>query len=209
MNNNENIRKCFREPIPQISQAAQYLEEAVSAYFAGQMEEAGRLIRLADMPAIREWTDSIWGSSSPYVQYRPSVDSIPLILTQDRVKARMPSSAIKAELHKRDGYHCRFCGIPVIRKEVRVKMMKLFPNSVSWTNRNTGQHAAFQAMWAQYDHILPHARGGTNELDNMVITCAPCNFGRMNYTLDEVGIAHPDLSLPVVSSWSGLERILK
>ena len=62
------------------------------------------------------------------------------------------------------------------------------------------------AMWAQYDHILPYARGGTSNLDNIVVACAPCNFGRMNYTLEEVGLTDPRLREPVRSTWGGLEN---
>ena len=46
-------------------------------------------------------------------------------------------------------------------------------------------------MWAQYDHLVPHARRGTNELGNLVITCAPCNFGRMEHCLEDVGLIDP------------------
>jgi 5-methylcytosine-specific restriction endonuclease McrA len=60
-------------------------------------------------------------------------------------------------------------------------------------------------MWLQYDHLLPYARGGNNDLDNIVITCAPCQFGRMNYTLEEVGLIDPRKRGPVRSSWGGLE----
>lgn len=61
-------------------------------------------------------------------------------------------------------------------------------------------------MWAQYDHLLPHAKGGTNELNNMVLTCAPCNFARMDYTLEEVGITNPLDREPLESDWDGLEN---
>lgn len=53
------------------------------------------------------------------------------------------------------------------------------------------QRAAFLCMWLQYDHILPHSRGGENTLDNIVVTCAPCNFSRMESTLDEAQLLHP------------------
>ena len=98
-----------------------------------------------------------------------------------RALARMPTAAEKALLHQRDGHHCRFCGIPVIRAEVRKRMKAAYPQALSWATRNTECHAAFQAMWAQYDHVVPFNRGGLNDLENLVITCAPCNFGRMQY----------------------------
>jgi hypothetical protein len=39
-----------------------------------------------------------------------------------------------------------------------------YPNALTWGTKNTDQHAAFQAMWAQYDHIIPHGRDGTNDV---------------------------------------------
>ncbi|MGB8354796.1 MAG: hypothetical protein WCD79_12955 [Chthoniobacteraceae bacterium] len=63
----ESDRPCLREPIPEILDAARYLDAAVSAHLAGRSDLAGALICLADMPAIREWTESLWGTGSPYV----------------------------------------------------------------------------------------------------------------------------------------------
>uniref|UniRef100_B8HMF3 HNH endonuclease n=1 Tax=Cyanothece sp. (strain PCC 7425 / ATCC 29141) TaxID=395961 RepID=B8HMF3_CYAP4 len=200
-------RYCLREPIPEIAEAAALLNEAVNAHLAGNSQLAEKLIRQADMPLIRDWTESIWGSKSPYIQYRVVPDQ-PEILPKDRRTKRMPSSAEKQTLHLRDGYHCRFCEIPLIRQEVRQKIATVYPTALPWGKTNVTQHAAFQAMWVQYDHLIPYARGGTNDMDNMVITCAPCNFGRMNYTLAEVGLIDPRLREPIQSEWDGLERFL-
>ncbi|MEL0166487.1 MAG: HNH endonuclease [Pseudomonadaceae bacterium] len=62
-------------------------------------------------------------------------------------------------------------------------------------------------MWAQYDHVVPHSHGGANDLDNLVVTCAACNFGKMEYTLDELGLIDPRTIPPIQSSWDGLERV--
>jgi len=164
------------------------------------------LISKANMPAIRDWTESIWGHNSPHVNYRPVV-GVPLCLRKEqRIKAWRPAAAEERALHQRDGFHCRFCGIPVIRKEVRARIRKVYPLALCWGRGNKDQHAAFQAMWAQYDHLLPYARGGSNDLENIVVTCAPCNFGRMDFTLEEVGLIHPRTREPVRSTWTGLEN---
>lgn len=199
------LRYCFRDPIPEIADAARYLDAAVSAHLAGQQQLAEALIKLSDIPAIRDWTESIWGAKSPYVQR-----SAPLAATnaQPRTAARMPTNADKIALHIRDGYVCRFCGIPVIRREIRVHIGKVYPVAAYWGNTNIKQHAAFQAMWAQYDHVQPHSRSGPNELSNLIVTCAPCNFGRMECTLDEVGLFDPRERAPLKSSWDGLERFV-
>ncbi len=200
-------RFYFREPIPEIADAARYLDAAVSAHLQGHSKLAEDLIRLADNSAIREWTESIFGKRSPYVQYRATSDAPQEISKENRVKERMPTTSEKNQLLLRDGYHCRFCGMPVIRREVREFIKKIYPEALPWGKQNIEQHAAFQAMWVQYDHILPHARGGNNDLDNMVITCAACNYGRMQYTLDEVGLVDPRTREPIRTTWDGLERI--
>ncbi len=202
-------RLYFREPIPEIADAARYLDAAVSAHLQGHSKLAEKLIRLADNPAIREWTESIWGKQSPYVQYRTTSDAPQDIAKEHRIKERMPTTSEKNQLLLRDGYHCRFCGIPVIRREVREIIKNVYPGALQWGKQNINQHAAFQAMWVQYDHILPHARGGNNDLDNMLITCAACNYGRMQYTLEEVGLVDPRTRKPIKSTWDGLERLFR
>ncbi|MEP0869412.1 HNH endonuclease [Trichocoleus desertorum AS-A10] len=199
-------RPCFREPIPEIADVARYLDAAVSAHLVGRFDVAEALIRLADIPAVREWTESLWGANSPYTQYRVVANAPPHLPKDQRVPNRMPTAAQKHFLHQRDGYHCRFCGVPVIRGEVRDRIKKAYPDALPWGKTNPEQHAVFQALWLQYDHLLPHARGGNNDLENVVITCAPCNFGRGSYTLEEVGLADPRLREPVRSTWDGLER---
>ena len=144
------------------------------------------------------------GKNSPYVVIQSS--GTPSLASEYRVAARMPNAQERCQLHARDGFHCRFCGIPVIRAEVRERIQRAYPQALRWGKRNVERHAAFFALWAQYDHLLPHAHGGGNELSNIVVTCAACNYGRGGYTLAEVGLAHPLERPPVRSAWDGLER---
>jgi len=205
-------RPCLRAAIPEIETAARYLDEAVSAHLANQFERAKLLICQANSgtirDALREWTESLWGKRSPYVQYRKVEGAPPYVGGQP---FRAPTAAERRLLHERDGYHCRFCGIPVIRKDVREKLRKFYGDEVIpfSAKSNEQQHAAFQAMWAQYDHILPRARGGSDDLSNLVVTCAPCNYARMNYTLEEIGLIDPRTRNPIQSTWDGLERVLR
>jgi 5-methylcytosine-specific restriction endonuclease McrA len=63
-------------------------------------------------------------------------------------------------------------------------------------------------MWAQHDHVVPHARGGSNHISNLVVTCASCNYGRMNYTLGEAALQDPRSHPPRNGAWSGLQEVL-
>ncbi|MBR7801158.1 HNH endonuclease [Undibacterium fentianense] len=201
-------RAFFREPIPEIYKCAELIRTAVEAHISGNSEVASDLFNLANDIAVREWLESIWGKSSPYVKFKSVPNSLPILSKEDRLEVRMPSGQQKASLLRRDGFYCRFCEIPVIRKEVRHYLHTIYPNTLPWGRKNISQHAAFQVMWAQYDHIIPHARGGTNSLENMVITCAACNFGRMDFTLEEVGIEDPRSRLIKRGLWNGMEHVL-
>jgi hypothetical protein len=207
MNNTSEkpLRQCLREPIPEIYLGAQLLAQAAEAHLAGQGDAALDLLRRANIPAIREWTESLWGKRGAYAVRGPYDSAVPV---QRAAQARMPSKAVQHQLHASNGFYCRFCGIPVIRSEVREFFRAAYPAARIWGRRNVDQHAAFQCMWAQYDHVLPHSRGGSNDLDNLVVTCAPCNYGRMQYTLAEAGLDDPRTRPPKVGTWTGLEEVL-
>jgi hypothetical protein len=195
------LRLCLRPPIPEIEEAAQLLDAAVSAHHEGRRNIAEELLVFTDNKRIWNWLDSVWGKRSPYTQFQV-VPNAPLILPKEqRIKQRNPSIAERQTIHERDGYYCRFCGIPVIRSDIRRKFSQAYPDVVLWGNTNDRQHAAFQAMWAQYDHILPHARGGTNDISNIVLTCAACNYGRMRFTIEEVGLIDPRTREPRRGPW--------
>ena len=70
------------------------------------------------------------------------------------------------------------------------------------------QHAGFQCLWWQYGHLLPHSRGGGNGIDNVAITCAPCNYGRGDDTLEERRLIDPRTRPVGRAGWDGLERFL-
>lgn len=206
MNNNPARRTCLREPIPEIFDAARYLDAAVSAHLSGHKSIAEELIRLADIPYITDWTESLWGKGGPWSQPMAVENRLPSIPSEARAIPRMPTKKQLLFLIERDGFHCRFCGIPLVRSETRALIRSAYPEALRWGNRNADQHAGFQVMWLTYDHLLPHSRGGTSQPDNMLITCLPCNGGRSELTLDEVGLLDPRLREPIRSTWDGLER---
>lgn len=208
-------RRCFREPIPEIFRAAALLSAAADAHLAGKAKEAVACLEAADILAVRMWTDSLWGSAKrhpeqgTYLRVREVANARPSLPKAERGLVRMPSAAEKAAIIARYGHHCAFCGIPVVRAEVRRVFAKAYPDAAYWGNTNATCHAAFQCLWLQYDHIVPHSRGGDSALENLVVTCAGCNYGRVGYTLEEMGLLDPRAFEPPASDWDGLERIFR
>ena len=86
-------------------------------------------------------------------------------------------------------------------------MHRAYPRAVPWGDSNARQHAAFQALWTQYDHVLPWARGGTANIDNIYLTCAACNYGRYYYLLEHFDLQHPASRPRREGPWDGLERL--
>jgi hypothetical protein len=199
-----NLRTCLRAPVPSLQIAADLLDQAATAHVEGNRALAAHLITRANMPEVRAWTESLWGAKSPYA---PKVRKN--AIGKARIKERMPSLFQQLQLHKRDGFACRYCGVPVIRKAIREYFRNAYPELALWGTRNIDQHAAFQAMWAQYDHVQPHSAGGTNEMGNLIVTCAPCNFAKMAFTLEECGLVDPRLRVPAIGPWDGLERVVR
>jgi len=203
----------MREPIEVIFAASKLLSKAADEHLKGNWSEAEDLILQSEKPEIRAWTESLWGSKKAnpnqqiYHRVR-GVDGLPAILSKrDRLPVRMPSAQQKSEVIDKFGRNCAFCGIPLISREVRVFLKKQYPNSLSWGRTNQTQHSAFQCMWLQFDHVIPHCYGGDNSTGNIVPACAGCNFGRMDRMLEQVGIADPREIKISKSTWDGLERV--
>ena len=212
----DGLKDCFREPIPEIFEAATLLESAVSAHLRGDRIAAEDTLRAADMPIIGEWLDSLWlGPWAPPYRALRKVEGLPPVLPKaDRYVPRDASSGMKRALVARDGHHCRLCGIPLIRAQVRKKLNQLYSDAARWTGQLAAQqHRGLQVMWLQYDHVVVHSRGGETSIDNLVVTCPACNFGRDRFTLEEVGLRDPRTHIRMPSwegwrAWQGLEQIL-
>jgi hypothetical protein len=203
------LRQFFRPPIPEIEAAARHLDAAVSAHLRGEHADATELLRMADDRTVWAWLESIWGAKSPHIHLRTIPDTPAIIPENLRAKPRQAPSALVRLVHERDGYYCRYCKIPVVSGTIRKALRNKYPEAVPWSETDgKACHAAFQCMWTQYDHIIPHCRGGTTTLDHIYLTCAACNYGRWHYTLEQVGILHPNSHKPRRGDWDGLQRLL-
>lgn len=205
------LRRCIREPIPDIFEAARDLDEAVAAHEAGDRKRCNDLIKRANRTVILDWVAPMLGPSrqNPFLLKYDISNAPPVLPKMLRDSVRMPSRAECRQLIERDGLGCAFCGIPLVRVEVRKALMAAYPDAVGWGPTNNDCHAALLTMWLQYDHVLPHSRGGKSVIENVVLTCAGCNFARMSSTLEEVGLTDPRREPRPRTSWGGLERFLE
>lgn len=200
------MKRCLLKPVPQILLSAHLLTEAVAAHGTENRKEAARLFSASDLPEIGVWYRTIVGPLNPDVHGRPP--NPPLLPTDERKRPRMPTSETKRVVVARDGMRCRFCESPVISKDVILAISREYPNEARWSTIAAEQHCFFQAMTLQYDHVIPHSRGGDSTAENIVVTCAACNYGRINWTVDEVGLIDPRTQPIKSSSWDGLRSFV-
>lgn len=118
-------RRCMREPISEIFDAARLLNSATDAHLTGDRVTADSLLRAANMPVLRAWIESLIGSKaanpdqSKYHRSRKIPDAPPILEKVQRIKKREPSREERRLIIQRYGRNCVFCGIPVISDQVR------------------------------------------------------------------------------------------
>src|SRR6266849_2627247 len=95
--------------------------------------------------------------------------------------------------------------VPAARKALAVAV----PDALCWQGPNEDLHAAFLYVSATLDHVVPHSRGGRNDMGNLVAACWPCNFGRGGYLLEQMGLSDPRQRPPIRDDWDGLVRMLR
>jgi len=76
---------------------------------------------------------------------------------QRRAISDLEWADLTAQVIERDGWICSYCDLDISKSDVR--------------------HAI--------DHVFPLSKGGTNELDNLCMSCQPCNSSKGDKILDD------------------------
>lgn len=202
------MRHSIKDPIPEIFAAWEALSTASDAHLSGDFGVAADYLSRANCPLVWSWLNPAWVEVDKHViELRPLGDTLSL-----RKDERDPDRNIRIEVRRevllRDGYRCRYCGIPVVSADIRRFLARQYPRSVPWDAYDPSkQHAGLSCMWLQFDHVIPHSHGGRSDPENVVVTCALCNFGKHGFTLRQLGLSDPSLRPPVAVTWDGLERL--
>lgn len=82
------------------------------------------------------------------------------------------SKSLRFDVLNRDGFKCRYCG------------------------------ATSDMATLHIDHVLPVALGGTNDFDNLVTACAPCNLGKSAKLANlDSGFNYGGIECPFAEGW--------
>lgn len=204
-------RSCL-PPLDEHYHATSLLSRAVNEHLSGNADIAESLILEADIPKLHEWSEALWGGKKALTEeefryiHRKRKDPEKPSVVEKRLSRTIPI-AMKRDLIQRDGYHCKFCSLPLIGRAALKVLRDAYPNAIRWGSANREKHSALYTMAIEYDHILPHCLGGENTLDNLVVACGPCNCARWDCTIAEYGLLDPRDFPPVQSDWDGLSRL--
>ena len=201
-----NFRRCLMEPIIEHRLAADLLSIAANSLLAGDFRRCASFLAQADMRELREFAYKVAGPISFEIHRQTRMPQF--TPTTIRGVKRMPSKIIERQIYKRDGWHCRYCESRVISKEARNIFRRYFPVVARKGRTNEDNHFGLATLSATLDHLVPHKRGGSNEPENLVTACGPCQFGRGVWLLEEVQIEDPRNRSPILDGWDGLTRLL-
>ncbi len=107
---------------------------------------------------------------------------------------------------QRDCWTCRYCGGQTIAPPVLRVLSRMYPDRFPYhPNWKAGQvHPAYLLVSTSLDHVRPGGRGGSwSERDNLVAACWPCNSGKADFALEEIGWELLN-EADVQSEWDGL-----
>ena len=204
--NPNHCKNSLIEHPPESNIVLGLMSEAADMLVAEQTDDALERILQADTRSLREWFHFQAQATTVALRRHGIIRSALPRPPKDLKTPGDASARTKYAIFRRDGWHCRFCGTRVIDPRVRKCLSDTF-GEFRWGRGNLNKHACV-AVLASHDHVVPRQWGGSNEPDNLVTACWPCQFSRHNYRIEDCGIFDPRDRPPIDAGWDGLCRVL-
>ena len=175
----------------------------------GEIVQARELIKHSRDVDLRAWFDDHAQNTGTWRYKSLGVNAPEAVLPLDPEKNVMK---FQMEIFSRDNYRCRYCESKVIPKSVFKRVQGILgqdPSGFDYVplGQTNMTRSGFYLMFAAtLDHVIPWSLGGRTEASNLVTCCWSCNYGKMNYTLEQLGLNNPFEREPHSdTTWKGLE----
>lgn len=204
-NTEEWDNRCTLTPFEWFEEQLDLFTNAVKLFREGERDEAISVIKSLRNEDMQQW----------YIEHaqvsgtiRKNITKVPRpkkIEKQNRDPLRMPNSKMEKYLFERDGYRCRYCERRIIDKT----FLKNFIAQLDFDGFQKGKtnlltHGLILICSPVIDHVIPHNIGGQTNETNLVTSCYPCNFGKADYTLEQLKNINPFEREPICDDWDGL-----
>ena len=196
-------RHCVIEVPQEIKEDIYRVVEAVQVAHINP-QKAKSIIGVVNAEAMKRWFIDVALWSGFWRAERR--DSAEATKTKKSIRIPIPQKQLEA-LFDRDGWHCRYCGIPIggNRKHFKKFAKQIDMPELIHGRSDETRHGIYLIMMASYDHVESHSRGGTDEFSNLVTACWPCQFGKYKFELLELGLEDPRLrKSEIAGNWKGL-----
>jgi len=119
-------------------------------------------------------------------------------------RRRSLSPRLQVKVFRRDRFTCRFCGRRAVFPPVLRLLSVLFPSVFPYHPHGKMEqcHLAFWRDIASCDHLVPVARRGGSDLENLVTSCYMCNSIKQNWLVEE--LRWELKAVPEAGTWDGL-----
>jgi len=172
-----------------IKDSFQILVDAITQASAEKVEIAQTILKNSRDLEMRTWYDVHAQNIAKWRFDEFKVQTPEPILPLDLVKT---FSKFESRLFARDNYKCRYCSDPVISKKVFKEANSVIGSSFLPLGRTNLTRSGFYLMFvATLDHVTPWSLGGKTDESNLVTSCWSCNYGKANFTVEQIGLRNP------------------
>lgn len=109
------------------------------------------------------------------------------------------SATMRIQIGERDGWHCRYCRLPVVWDGY---FRTVF--AAKFSDIGDSVNDLWRIFALSPDHVVPLAAGGDNTPANVVTACGTCNYAKGHCLLDELGLIDPRSRQLIADGWRGL-----
>lgn len=172
-----------------IQDSFQLLVDAITHASVGKVDLARTILKDSKDLEMRTWYHVHAQNIAQWRFDRFKVKSPEPVLPLDPVTSL---SKFETKLFARDNYKCQYCSDPVIPKKVFTKANSRIGSTDLPLGRTNLTRSGFYSIFvATLDHVLPWSLGGRTDESNLVTCCWSCNYGKANFTVEQIGIRNP------------------
>ena len=166
-----------------------YFVEALTYETQGDYESSRKILKEHDGRQIGMWFDIHAQNAGEWRRKAFNLPTTTPSLPLDPVKV---FEKYLPTILSRDNFRCRYCSRTVLPKKKLISFHRnlgdeFFPIG----RRNSEISGYYLVLCATLDHVIPHSLGGRTNEGNLVTSCWPCNYGKMNNTLEQIGLENP------------------